>query len=158
MKQPKYREYINRVIASISDIQRNHLNENDIDMNRIITTLVNELASNKPPKAPRKLDKFIDAIPYARERAYEYKDTNGLGTIKVTYEPFAANTIKGTKTIREWYDHYLERFEVARLSIQQENDKTRKPKDKPLPDKSKKVDQRPVHDKDVLAYPFKSKL
>ena len=159
-KSNSCRKYIDALIASINDIQRKHLNELDADMNRIITTLVNELTSNNPPKRPKRLDEFINRIPLARERAFEYRDSNKLKSIKETYEPFAENTVKGTKTIKQWYEHYVERFEDARLSIQQETDETYKrpkpPKRPKEPDMHK--DERPVHDKDTLAYPFKSKL
>ena len=156
----KCRKYIDTIVNTIEDAQSEHLKVNDAEMNRIISTLVNELTANEPPKKPKSLADFIKRIPFAYDRAIEYRDVNNLGSIKVAYEPFAANTIKGTKTIREWYDHYVERFEDARLSIQQEKDQTYKRPKQPKPKTPKEAitDERPVHDKDTLAYPFKSKL
>ena len=151
-------KYINDTVEAIILVQRRHIDELDADMNRIITTLVDELASKNPPKKPKNLAKFIDTIPYARERAYDYKDTHGLGRMEVTYGPFADNTVRGSRTIKEWYNQYLERFELARLSLQEERDKTYRPKPSKIPKDKKNVDNRPVHDKDTLAYPFKSKL
>ena len=155
-------EHIKEIISAIEHKQKEHLSENDTEMNHIITTMVNELTSNNPPKKPKKLADFINHIPFARSYANDYKETHDLGTIKDAYEPFAVNTIKGTKTIKEWYEHYVERFEDAKLSIQQEKDQTYKPKLKPKAKRSNKPkkhsDDRPVHDKDTLAYPFKSKI
>ena len=154
----KYTKLIQSIVNDIIAARKEHLKEKSDEMQNVIRLLVDELASRNPPKKPRDLATFIGRINRGRERAGVYKDIKGLPSIKDAYEPFAQETIIGTRTIKEWYDHYVERFEDARLSIQQEKDKTYKPlKPKPKTPKGKK-DERPVHDKDTLAYPFKSKL
>ena len=157
-KSAKYTKLIQSTVNDIIVARKEHLKEKSDEMQNVIRLLVDELASRNPPKKPRDLATFIGRINRGRERAGVYKDIKGLPSIKDAYEPFAQETIIGTRTIKEWYNHYCERFEDARLSIQQENDKTYKPlKPKPKTPKGKK-DERPVHDKDTLAYPFKSKL
>ena len=154
-------EDIHKVIRTIEQQQSIILDGNDNEMNRIITTQVHKLTSKDPPKKAIKLNEFINMIPYGHELANEYKNEHRLGDIRVAYEPFAENTVKGHKTVKEWYEQYVERFEQARRSIQIDKDSSKgqalNKKGIPKPP-TKNTDERPVHDKDVLAYPFKSKL
>lgn len=153
-------KHIHEFVVRVQNRQAKHLKALDNEMNRIITTLVNELESRNPRTKPKKLDEFIGRIPEGRNRAIEYRDSKQLGNLKYTWEPFAQETTIGTKTIAEWYDHYCERFDLAKKSIQQENDETYRPKPKPKPPKPSKPkdDKRPVHSEDIIAYPFKSKI